>query len=114
MKRILLTRERVVTWAGIGMLLAAGGALLAREVQRRIEEERKDACIDNLRLMDAAKVQWALEKGMEANDAPTWNDIQPYMGCGDVFLPRCPDGGNYTLGRVVDKPRCDSPGHVLP
>jgi len=77
--------------------------------------QRMNACINNLRLFDAAKQQWALEQRRTANDTPTMNDLQPYLGCGPTGeMPSCPDGGVYTIGTVGEKPGCSIPGHVLP
>jgi hypothetical protein len=74
-----------------------------------------NACINNLRLYDAAKQQWALEQRKTANDTPTMNDLQPYLGHGtNGEMPSCPDGGVYTIGTVGEKPVCSIPGHVLP
>lgn len=77
--------------------------------------EHMNACINNLRLYDAAKQQWALEQRKTANDTPTMNDLQPYLGHGtNGEMPACPDGGVYTIGTVGEKPACSIPGHVLP
>ncbi len=76
---------------------------------------QKNACINNLRLLDAAKQQWALEHGAQSGDTPTMKDLQPYFGRGsNGKLPVCPDGGDYTIGPVGEKPACGISGHVLP
>jgi hypothetical protein len=76
---------------------------------------QQNACINNLRLIDAAKQQWALEKGKKATDTPETSDIQPYLGRGEKGeMPTCPAGGTYTYGTVGEKPTCSVPGHVLP
>lgn len=75
----------------------------------------RNACINNLRLIDAAKQQWALEFHKQGTDVPTWDDLRPYLGHGaNVELPTCSDGGVYTIGTVNEKPTCNTPGHVLP
>jgi chromosome segregation ATPase len=74
-----------------------------------------NACINNLRLIDAAKQQWALEQRKQATDTPVASDLQPYLGRGPSGeMPTCPDGGTYTFGTVGEKPICTVPGHVLP
>jgi prepilin-type N-terminal cleavage/methylation domain-containing protein len=50
-----------------------------------------NACINNLRQIDAAKQEWALEQGKTTGDTPVQSDIQPYLG----------RGSNGTLGNVV-------------
>jgi hypothetical protein len=76
--------------------------------------ERADACIGNLRRLDSAKQIWMIENNKGPEDTPTWTDIQPFMGCGDVAPSSCPEGGTYALGPVEIKPTCNHPGHVLP
>ena len=71
---------------------------------------QRNACINNLRQLDAAKQQWALEKGKVADDVPTKEDLLPYLR----RWPVCPQGGTYTLGPVGKSPRCSIPGHELP
>jgi general secretion pathway protein G len=65
-----------------------------------------NACVNNLRVIDGAKQQWALENG-KTNGIVTWADIKPYLNLdsnGD--LPKCPQGGTYTIGRLGEDPTC--------
>ena len=71
-----------------------------------------NACINNLRQIDAAKQQWALENDKPANAIPTAQDLLPYLQ-GGIF-PVCPSGGTYTINAVAVPPTCSVPGHVLP
>jgi DNA repair exonuclease SbcCD ATPase subunit len=74
-----------------------------------------NACINNLRLFDAAKQQWALEYKKQATDTPGVEDLRPYLGRGpNGEMPTCPDGGTYTIGSVAEKPTCSIPAHALP
>jgi len=74
----------------------------------------RNACVNNLRLIDAAKQQWALEYSKTASATPEWTDIQPYLGRGATGqLPECPSGGSYTIGAVSEIPKCTVDGHVL-
>ncbi len=63
-------------------------------------------CKIELRQLDSAKTQWATEGGKTTNDVPTWNELQPYWR----RTPACPQGGNYTLGRVGEPPTCSVHG----
>jgi len=75
----------------------------------------KDECINNLRRIDGAKQQWALEMGKRATDTPSWSDLQPYLGQGsNAAIPKCPSGGTYTIGTVGARPECSIAGHVCP
>jgi DNA repair exonuclease SbcCD ATPase subunit len=90
-------------------------AALQAETQRHQSAQAMNACINNLRLIDAAKQQWALENRKQATDTPRAEDLQPYLGHGsNGEMPTCPDGGVYTFGTVGEKPTCSVPGHVLP
>jgi len=73
---------------------------------------QRNGCINNLRQIDAAKQQWALEKNKQSDAVPTATDLAPYLI--KEKLPRCPQGGIYTLGPVNESPKCSHPGHVLP
>ncbi|HXJ75693.1 MAG TPA: hypothetical protein VNM37_22745, partial [Candidatus Dormibacteraeota bacterium] len=50
---------------------------------------QQNACINNLRQLDAAKNQWALEKAKTATDVPVQKDLLPYLR----QWPVCPAGG---------------------
>ena len=79
------------------------------------EVDQRNACINNLRQIDAAKEQWALENGKKAGDVVTEADIKPYIKLdANGNLPKCPAGGTYTIGNVGEKPTCSIPGHELP
>ena len=72
----------------------------------------QNACINNLRQLDAAKQQWALEKNKTDADVPGLQDLLPYLK--DGLFPACPDGGGYSLNAVGERPTCSLPRHVLP
>lgn len=71
---------------------------------------QQNACINNLRQLDAAKNQWALEKVKKEGDVPTKEDLLPYLR----KWPVCPQGGTYTIGALGEPPTCSIPGHALP
>ncbi|HEY4414978.1 MAG TPA: hypothetical protein VGO57_04725 [Verrucomicrobiae bacterium] len=71
-----------------------------------------NACINNLRVIDGAKTQWALEKNKKTGDVPTEEDLLPYITHGK--FPHCPQGGVYTIGPIGETPKCTVPGHQLP
>jgi len=71
-----------------------------------------NACINNLRQLDGAKQQWALETRKTAEAVPGRQDLLPYIQADR--LPQCPGGGRYTVGAVNVSPTCTIPGHALP
>jgi hypothetical protein len=73
-----------------------------------------NSCINNLRQLDAAENQWALEKDKKTGDVCTEDDLKPYIRLVGGQLPKCPQGGTYTIGPVGEQPTCSIPGHKLP
>jgi hypothetical protein len=78
-------------------------------------------CINNLRQIDAAANQFALENHLTNGDRINFpNDLTPYIKLNSKGkIPPCPSGGFYTLKKVGDKPTCSLgtnviPSHVLP
>ena len=71
-----------------------------------------NACIANLRAIDAAKTQWALDKNKSLTDTPTTQDLSPYLP--NNIFPVCPDGGTYAINSMSQPPTCTVQGHVLP
>ncbi len=53
-------------------------------------EQQLNACLNNLRQIDAAKQQWALENRKTAETIPGAQDIAAYLKDG---VPKCPAGG---------------------
>lgn len=73
---------------------------------------QRNACINNLRQIDAAKEQWSLEEKKDAGAIPTEADLKSYFG--EDGLPMCPAKGSYTLKPLGELPVCSIPEHVLP
>ena len=73
----------------------------------------KNACINNLRLIDAAKQQWAIENKKAATDTPTWDELKLYFGRARPGQMLCPSGGIYTIGTVTTVPTCSIAGHAI-
>jgi TolA-binding protein len=74
--------------------------------------DQLNTCINNLRLIEAAKQQWAMDNSKTDDDIPNALELLPYFR-DDVF-PACPAGGTYTINAVGVLPTCSVPGHVLP
>lgn len=67
-----------------------------------------NTCMNNLRLIDAAKQQWALENNKTATDVPAPQDLLPYLV--NNSFPVCPSGGIYTINAVGVSPSCSIHG----
>jgi hypothetical protein len=87
----------------------ARAAVQQSQTQSVIE---RNACIANLKLIDAAKLQWALLNNKTEDAIPTAQDLLPYLK--DGVFPVCPSGGTYTINAVGQAPTCSIPGHALP
>ena len=111
--------EIMIVVAIIGLLAAIA---IPNFVKARTTSQQ-NACINNLRLVDSSKQQWALEQRKQTTDTPAGTDLQPYLGRGvNGELPTCPvDPQNsfatsYTPGNVGTPPVCQivPTSHVLP
>lgn len=80
--------------------------------RKKVSLLQKGACISNLKQIDGATQQWALENKKIAKDVPEVAGILPFLK-GRV-LPECPKGGFYSLGQTVAaSPTCNCSGHTL-
>jgi prepilin-type N-terminal cleavage/methylation domain-containing protein len=111
--------EIMIVVAIIGLLAAIA---IPNFVKARTTSQQ-NACINNLRLIDASKQQWALEQRKQSTDTPVGSDLQPYLGRGsNGELPSCPvdpQSGfttSYTPNNVGTPPVCQvvPSSHVLP
>ena len=97
--------EIMIVIAIIGMLAAIA---IPNYVRARGTAGRT-ACVNNLRQLDGAKQQWALEKQKTGGSLMTAADLTPYL----KTMPTCPAGGIYTLNPVSVAPICSIPGHTI-
>jgi len=84
------------------------------------ETARKNACINNLRLIDTAIQQWALENNKNNGDTVAVDSLTTYLNRGAGVINgsasgavKCPSGGSYTITTVDQKPTCSVAGHAL-
>ncbi len=104
-------QEQLQQWEAASRQARAAAQQSQSQAQSRAVVER-DACIANLKLIDAAKLQWALEYNKAEDAIPTAQDLLPYFK--DGGFPVCPSGGTYTINSVGQAPTCSIPGHALP
>ncbi|HSY17042.1 MAG TPA: type II secretion system protein [Candidatus Acidoferrales bacterium] len=109
--------EIMIVVAIIGLLAAIA---IPNFVKARATSQA-NACINNLRQIDAAANQFALEKGKTTGSAITLTtDLTPYIKLNSAnLIPPCPAGGTYTEAAVGTAPTCSlgttvDPQHVLP
>ena len=109
--------EIMIVVAIIGLLAAIA---IPNFVKARATSQA-NACINNLRQIDAAANQFALEKGRTTGSAIVMDtDLTPYIKMNATSsIPACPAGGTYTCDTVGNKPLCSlgssvDPAHALP
>lgn len=74
----------------------------------------KQECINNLKQIDGAVQQWALENKKFATDTYSLTDTNLLEYLKGSVLPRCPLGGRYTgAPNIAGCPTCSVPGHTL-
>ena len=71
----------------------------------------RNASINDLRQIQAAKTQWALEKNKQGGDVPTDDDLAPYLAGGK--FPVFPDGETCTIGAVTNDATCEYKGQTI-
>ena len=113
--QIKTNRKSGFTLVEIMIVVAIIGLLAAIAIPNFVKARgtaQKNACINNLRQIDGAKEQWALENKKSAGTATTGSEtaIESYIKGG---APSCPGGGSYTYNAVDTPPSCNIGGHSL-
>jgi len=109
--------EIMIVVAIIGLL----AAIAIPNFIRSRATSQANACINNLRQIDAAANEFALEQGKKTGDAITYpTDLTPYIKLNTASsIPTCPAGGTYAVAKVSNIPTCSlsstvDPAHILP
>lgn len=129
--RIKPNRTHGFTLVEIMIVVAIIGLLAAIAIPNFVRARttsQKNACINNLRQIDGAKQQFALENSKTDSYTCTATDITAYMGrgsAGSINTVYCPldsakaIASSYNIGTVGTAPTCiingggSSAGHVL-
>ena len=107
--------ELMIVVAVIGLL----AAIAIPSIVRARTYSQANACINNLKQIDSAAQEWALDNHQAADATVSFTNIKPYLKGGLI----CPSAGtgasfadSYTLTTVSNKPACNivPETHVLP
>ena len=108
--------EIMIVVAIIGLL----AAIAIPNFVRARASAQANACVNNLRQIDAAANQWALEAHQVNGAAVNLTVLMPYIKLNAVgSIPGCPANGTYSVTTIGTSPLCDlantvTPGHYLP
>ena len=110
--------EIMIVVAIIGLLAAIA---IPNFVKARATSQA-NACINNLRQIDGAINQWAIEQHKSTGGTISYpSDLTPYIKLNSAgSIPPCPANGTYSVGNIGATPQAScslntaTPAHKLP
>ncbi len=107
-------RRRQSIWFQVTMAVLIACIVLAiavPEYLRPREGRCCPSCQANLKQINAAKEQWAIDNNARVGDPVVESEVDGYI---KSDVPTCPSGGTYTYGPVGTEPTCSIGGlHTL-
>ena len=99
----------LVALFAIPMVIAVIGLLAAIAIPSFVKARstsQMNACINNMRMIDSAKEQWALATQADIGQVLEITAVNEYL----QVSPTCPAGGTYTYHQVGQDPECSVHG----
>jgi len=108
MKATKTSRKAGFTLVEIMIVVAIIGMLAAIAIPNFIKARatsQQNACINNLRQIDGAINEWALETG-QSSGTPSATSVSAYIKLNaNNSVPGCPAGGTYTYAALGSNPQ---------
>jgi len=82
---------------------------MTEQMKEAAAKRQNNICKSNMRTLELAVLEWALEKRKADTSEVTLEKLAPFLKDG---IPKCPAGGQYILTADTKKPKC-SYGHTL-
>ena len=95
--------SRLVPVAAAAVFVALAGAMFLPALSRTKSRSQSVSILSNLRQIELAKQEWALDNSKPGNAEPTMNDLKPYLG----REPASVAGEKYVVGRVGEQSAAD-------
>jgi prepilin-type N-terminal cleavage/methylation domain-containing protein len=89
------------------LIIAVLLAIAIPNFMKARDTSRAKACVANLRQIDTAKMQWAMDNKKVGTDVPVEADLIPTYVKNALT---CPSGGSYTINAVDTNPACPNVG----
>ena len=102
----------IIAVPALFIIIAVVGLLAAIAIPSFVKARQaaqQNACVNNLRILHAAKEQVAMALQLPDGAAVPGDRIQSYLPTARQPL-RCPEGGAYTVGAVGQLPECSVHG----
>lgn len=101
--------EIMIVVAIIGLL----AAIAIPSFMKARTQSQQNACINNLRQIEAGKEQWALEMKKGSGVTAVTVEVMTYLK-NPTASTNCPSGGTVVYGVIGTNSTCTIAGHVLP
>ena len=95
---------RLIELAAVLAIVALLAAMLLPALSKSKSKAQRITVLSNLRQLDLAKQQWAVENHKSPGDTPTFDDVKPYFAGNK--LPAVADE-TYVLGEVGEPPSAE-------
>lgn len=111
---VVVVKSGLPGWAIALIVVFVVGFLAAIAIpsfMKTRQQARLHTCLNNLRLLDMAKEQAAMDKALDTGAIVSGEALSEYLkgGIGGI---QCPDGGVYTLNPIGDEPVCSRHGSL--